>query len=123
MVSTMNVTNGTSDWLAVWREIADEFATYINYSYGKLLVYDDWFDDQPAVFLRIWQGDEESDDMVIKATVIFTSEKVLCTERDTVQAAIHTIDMRDPRAFEYILNWMKEANLVRFDVELSGKLK
>lgn len=107
---------------AIWYDLANAFCVYIE-GHEHVLVTQQTIpgEDYQSAFIRVWElnDDGESLSFRVRDTILFRGDEIFCVN---VKNNTHYIDLKNPKAYEQLLDWMKLCGLVKAETILTGEL-
>ena len=109
---------------AIWYDLANAFCAHIT-GHEHVLVMQQTIpgDDGRSVFIRVWEPMLESESVAgefrVRDTILFHDDEILCMN---IKNDVHFIDLKHPKSYEQLLDWMKLCGLVRAEATLTGEL-
>ena len=107
---------------AIWYDLANAFIVYIE-GHEHVLVMQQTIpgDNDQSAFIRVWELNSEDESLTyrVRDTILFRGDEILCVN---MGCGYHNIDLRNPKAYEQLLDWMKLCGLVKTETTLTGEL-
>ena len=124
---------------AIWYDLAKAFRAYI-VDHEHVIVVQQTIsgDDEQSAYIRVWEPcpdrarlleltpewereEKEAEYSItrIRDTILFRDDEIVCSN---IENDVRYIDLKHPKAYEQLLDWMKLCGLVHAAVILTGEL-